>query len=219
MQLMKRRIAISLITIFIFITSAALQFTTSARSTAAISEPTEVTLRVPEGVLERAQTEGGTHVSWDQSSNTTSDTWSWQNRNWLFGPSPKYEIYYDNGSLVGEDDFLPKGEPVQFKVIVPKNIFIDDGDLQGVNINGWYVSPDQNFSAGFNLDWNKDGWWNVYTSSANYSSYEYDFLGQWLTIDETAIDNSSIATEYIVTFVVTFGANTPVGFYHLDIWA
>jgi hypothetical protein len=48
--------------------------------------------------------EAGTHVSWNQDQNSTNDEWSWQNRNWLFGPRPTFEVYHhENGTLFTEE--------------------------------------------------------------------------------------------------------------------
>jgi hypothetical protein len=62
--------------------------------------------------------EAGTHVWWDQNSNSTSDEWSWDHRNWLFGPSPTFEVYHENGSLLTGDSYAEIGEIIQSAFMV-----------------------------------------------------------------------------------------------------
>ena len=73
--------------------------------------------------------EAGTHVWWDQNSNSTSDEWSWDQKNWLFGPSPTFEVYHENGSLLTGDSYAEIGEIVHVVVTVPKNVFTEGADL------------------------------------------------------------------------------------------
>ncbi len=98
----------------------------------------------------------GNDVYWNQDANSTSDEWEWEHRNWLFGPSPEYYIYHENGSLLTDDSYAEINEDLTFYAVIPKSVFGNkDTDLARLNFNGWYIS--QNWSEyNANFDFSVD---------------------------------------------------------------
>jgi hypothetical protein len=84
---------------------------TYAGSTAAVPATTaaESSLYYTPSAITSQEPEDGTNVWWNQDSNSTSDEWTWNNRNWLFGPRPSFEIFHSNGSLLTKDSYAEIG--------------------------------------------------------------------------------------------------------------
>jgi hypothetical protein len=174
--------------------------------------------------MAQEEPENGTYVWWDQDANSTADEWSWESKNWLFGPSPTFKIYHENGSQLTKESWAEISEELRFVVTVPKSIFTGGPDIGSVNLNGWYMTADWNFSASFSMNW-------------RYSEYEWDepwsAWSNWWNSSEGAIvppdtsfldlhgDQCTDTTDgerYIITFVVSFREHAPIGLYQLDMW-
>ncbi len=164
--------------------------------------------------------EAGTHVWWDQNSNSTSDEWSWDHRNWLFGPSPTFEVFHEDGSLLTGDSYAEIGEVIHFVVTVPKNVFTEDADLGRVSVHGWYTTADWNFTANFNMDFDAnpyafDRWmagsWQ-YNSTEEFGPPQPSFLN----ITPEQCSNTSDASNYYIDFAVSFTGDAPQGLYQID---
>ncbi|MHA1770032.1 MAG: hypothetical protein ACTSYL_03830 [Candidatus Thorarchaeota archaeon] len=170
--------------------------------------------------------EDGTYVGWSKDSNSTSDTWTWDNKQWLFGPRPEYKIYHENGSIFGEDDYAEVDEWLTFAVIVPKDIFSGNATIDTVTINGWYMTSDFNFSANFNLQfhlWDGIVNWDVYSSEWNATEPDSETPPE--TPAPSFIDVDSVNSSYnndtmneYVNFVVRFTEDAPIGMYSLDMY-
>ncbi|NHJ13417.1 MAG: hypothetical protein EAX95_07050 [Candidatus Thorarchaeota archaeon] len=163
--------------------------------------------------------EPGTEVWWDQTSDSTSDEWSWHNRNWLFGPRPTFEVFHENGTNLDKNSYAEIGETLNIVVTVPKNAFGKDADLGEVNFHGYLETPYDNFTADFNLRFNT--WdmypWSVWTSTWNYT------LDPWNPLPTTFIDlhtglcsNATDGESYIINFAVIFNDNSPLGLFRLN---
>ena len=90
----------------------------------------------------------GTNLDWYTDTGSYNDTWTWSNNNWLFGPRANYELFFNNGSQIDKMDYIPLNEEIIWRVNIPKSI-LRGASLQNVYVNGWYMSPDMNFSASF----------------------------------------------------------------------
>ena len=95
--------------------------------------------------------DNGTDVWWYSAENSSSDEWSWDNKNWLFGPSPSFEVFHENGTLLTKDSYVEINDKVIITVTIPRGIF-DNTGLGQVNLNGWYMSPDQDYFASFDIN-------------------------------------------------------------------
>ncbi len=166
--------------------------------------------------------ENGTFVGWNKDSNSSSDTWSWENKQWLFGPRPDYKIYHENGSLFEPDDYASFDEWLTFAATVPMDIFSGNATLQSVQFSGWYMTPDYNFSADFNLNfnlWNGSVTWDAYSSENNRSVSEPQPPSPaFVEIDSSASSYSHDAMNYYVNFVARFTSDAPIGLYSLDMF-
>ncbi|MFO7836751.1 MAG: hypothetical protein R6V83_08855 [Candidatus Thorarchaeota archaeon] len=129
--------------------------------------------------------QNGTYVHWDSDKNSTSDEWTWEHQNWLFGPSPEFKIFHENGSEVADDSYAEIGEILTFQTTIPKSIFTEDASLSEVRINGWYMTPDWNFSADFGMTFRSEGWgdvWSAYSSQWNESEEEGEMLPSFIDL-------------------------------------
>ncbi|TFG30435.1 hypothetical protein EU527_14490 [Candidatus Thorarchaeota archaeon] len=158
----------------------------------------------------------GTNLNWYTDNGSYNDTWTWSNNNWLFGPNANYEIFYNNGSQMDKLEFIPLNEQITWRVNIPKNI-LRGASLQSVDIHGWFVSPDSDFSADFSIYmYNYTPiTWSVYSSSYNYS-IGYESGPPYLSINEPSCSLTEDATMYYVTFRITFNGDTPIGLYGLN---
>ncbi|MHA1770033.1 MAG: hypothetical protein ACTSYL_03835 [Candidatus Thorarchaeota archaeon] len=163
----------------------------------------------------------GTFVDWNRDSNSTSDQWSWENRNWLFGPKAKYEIYYKNGTMFGKDDYAVYGQWLVFAVTIPNNLFSKNATLSSVEIQGWYMSQNVNLSADFHLRyeiWGSSFSWNVYSSIWNGSCSNPDAPSPtFVELDSASSTTSHDVNSQHVNFVVRFNESAPEGLYSLDL--
>lgn len=164
--------------------------------------------------------ENGTYVSWHQDANTTSDEWSWDNKNWLFGPSPRFEIYNSTGYLMQQDEYVDINEWITIKTIIPKNVF-DNGELGRVELHGWYMTDDwENFSADFtisyeDMEYTWEPWW-IYTNLRNMSLADPYPTDPFMDLDIDSCSNHSDANTYYVEFRVQFNNRAPIGLFQLD---
>jgi hypothetical protein len=168
------------------------------------------------------QPNNGTYVHWDSDKNSTSDEWTWEHQNWLFGPSPEFKIFHENGSEVAKDSYAEIGEVLTFQATIPKNIFTEGQNLSEVRINGWYMTPDWNFSADFGMSFRAEGWgdtWSAYSSQYNQSEEEGGMLPSFIDLVVDDCSNHSDASAYYVNFAVKFTVDAPLGLYelHMDV--
>jgi len=156
----------------------------------------------------------GTNVDWYTDVGNYNDTWTWSNNNWMFGPKANYELFYNNGTQIDRSDFIPLGEPVKWRINIPRNILRGAG-IQSVYLNGWYITQDYNFSASFNLNFYNDSvpTWYAYSYSENYTSGYY--APPYVTINEPSCSFYSDSSMFYVIFSVTYSTNAPKGLYNL----
>ncbi|MBD3404797.1 MAG: hypothetical protein GF411_01520 [Candidatus Lokiarchaeota archaeon] len=164
--------------------------------------------------------ENGTYVSWNQDANSTSDEWSWENKNWLFGPSPRFEIYNSTGHLMQMDEYVNVEEWFTIKVIVPKNVF-EDGELGKVELRGWYMTDNWgNFSADFTLGYEDFDFtwepWSIWTNLYNYSLDNPYPTDPFMDLDVDNCKNYTDDNTYYVEFKTQFNQYAPLGLFQLD---
>ncbi|MGY5854512.1 MAG: hypothetical protein RTU92_13170, partial [Candidatus Thorarchaeota archaeon] len=169
-------------------------------------------------------TDNGTFVWWEQSSDSYSDEWEWENRNWLFGPSPTYEVYHESGLPFDfEDTYADIDEEITFNVMVPKSLFTQETYIQNIRINGYLLTPDWNYQVNFEMNWRNESYqpWSVYSSIYNYTdegpSYPTYPETPFLDLVEPECDFSYDSNAYYVTFVVSFNDAVPLGLYELNL--
>lgn len=169
-----------------------------------LTTPTPVSYSIP--------ADEGTNVDWYTDIGNYTDTWTWSNNNWMFGPKANYELFFDNGTQIDRMDYVPLGEQIKWRINIPQNI-LRGASLQNVYVNGYYITPDMNFSASFNFDfYNYSGpSWSAYSYSENYTS-GYS-APPYVSINEPACVFTSSETMITVSFAVTFDVNTPAGLY------
>ncbi|MCK5238220.1 MAG: hypothetical protein KAR33_01660, partial [Candidatus Thorarchaeota archaeon] len=131
----KRRALLSLVAVAIFMVSMvsvgnAVAIPTSMPD----SSPNFISYSQPQPA--QSGGDSGTWAWWEQDTNTTSDEWTWDSKNWLFGPSPSFEIFHENGSLLTADSFAEINEIINVVVTVPKDI-LQGNDIGSVRFNGW----------------------------------------------------------------------------------
>ncbi|RDE15619.1 MAG: hypothetical protein C4K49_05980 [Candidatus Thorarchaeota archaeon] len=168
--------------------------------------------------------EAGTQVWWNQDQNSTNDEWSWQNRNWLFGPRPTFEVYYhENGTLFTEESYAGINELINVVVTVPKGVFTAGAGLGRAEVRGFYMSNTMNFSANFYFNFETSGLkepWFAFSNKYNMSGPSGGPSGpptaSFVDILPLECSNSSDASSYYITFVVRFTSETPLGLYQLD---
>ncbi len=163
--------------------------------------------------------DNGTFVGWDQNSNSTSDEWTWEHTNWLFGPSPSFKIYHENGSLLTADSYAEIDETIIFEVTVPKSIFTGGASLGRVSFNGWYLSSDWNFSANFNFGFDAGPYasepWYGWSSQWNESDEGGTPLPGFMDLVVEECSNHSDSTHHYVSFAVKYNEHAPLGLYEL----
>ncbi|MHA1937513.1 MAG: hypothetical protein ACW97O_04820 [Candidatus Thorarchaeota archaeon] len=206
--------------------TAAVPATTAAASSPVYFTPSAITSQEPEN---------GTYVWWNQDSNSTSEEWTWNNRNWLFGPRPSFEIFHSNGSLLTKDSYAEIGDVLRFVVTVPMGVFTQDADIGRVQFYGWYMTQDYNYSANFDFtydDWSSDPWmawsnqWN-YTDQGGTTGPGDPIdpidpldppepMPSFIDIYPGQCSITSDPDAYYLTFAVSFNAETPLGLYELN---
>jgi hypothetical protein len=116
------------------------------------------------------QHSNGTRINWDTEHNSSSDQSTWENRNWLFGPTPSYEVYHENGTLITNNHYAQINESLKFSVIVPTTLFSTHSDLGEVMLYGAFQSPFSDFSASYQMGFKanqSEPWWSY---SAQYNA-------------------------------------------------
>ncbi len=163
----------------------------------------------------------GTQVSWNEDHNSTTNEWSWQNRNWLFGPQPTFDIYHQNGSLLTRDSYAEIGEQLRFVVTIPRGVFTLGTILSGAELRGHYTSNSMNFSADFGFGFNAfayvDRW---YAQSHKYNSSDKGLPPiepSFVQIVPANCTNSTDSSYYHVTLAIQFLSGTPLGLYQLEL--
>ena len=212
------RAFISLVAVSIFIFSMAF-----ASTTATLPERTEVVTPLDYSIFqdelpaEPAQQVQGTNVWWEQDANSISDNWTYENKNWLFGPSPSFEISHENGTLMTGDHYITLGEVIRIRVTVPRGV-LGEADLGQVNLNGWFMTADWNYSASFSISFDVESdWWSVYASEYDYNLVDPYLENSFLHISESLSSFSNDTNAYYVDFRVWFDENAPLGLYQLDL--
>ncbi len=164
--------------------------------------------------------ENGTSVWWHQESNSASDEWTWQSQDWLFGPRPEFDVFHQNGSMFGPDDYAEIGEQITVFITIPKGTLAGAG-LSSVRFDGWYISDDSNYSAAFSMSFNVFDPVNTWSSQTYIWNYSISTapLPEPPFVDLVPRDcsNSSSSMTYYVTFAASFQPNAPVGLYSIDL--
>ncbi|MHA2058147.1 MAG: hypothetical protein ACXACG_03600 [Candidatus Thorarchaeota archaeon] len=208
MRLLNKTFALLIVSLFVVsfsiaASSAALPNKTAGESSLIIQDPIDYAIPADEG----------TNVDWYTDTGDYNDTWTWSNNYWLFGPRANYELFYNNGSQIHEEDFIPLNEEITWRINIPKSI-LRDASIQSVNIYGWYVSPDMNFSASYNFDFYNGTpvTWSAYSWSENYTTGFYDST-PYVEINAGSSSFTSDSSTHYVNFKVRFLASAPVGLY------
>ena len=163
----------------------------------------------------------GTYAEWNQDSDSYADEWSWDNRNWLFGPRPSFQVFHENGSMLTQDSYAEIGELVTFEVTVPKSVFTGGAVLGRVMVSGYYVSSTPEFSAGFQMTFDAGPYvyemW--YANSHRFNSSEPEGPPKVSFVDFVAeqCSNATLEDKYIINFRVRFTSDTPLGLYGLNL--
>ncbi|MFW9836083.1 MAG: hypothetical protein ACFFE7_01080 [Candidatus Thorarchaeota archaeon] len=184
--------------------SAALPSQTVAGSSAIFQQPIDVVVPADEG----------TNLDWYTDTGNYNDTWTWSNNYWLFGPRANYELFFNNGSQIHDDDYVPINEEITWRINIPKSI-LRGASIDNVYINGWYVSPDMNFSASFAFDFYNSTpiTWSASSSSENYTTGVFDYT-PYVEINAGASSLTSDSSMYYVNFKVRFLSSAPMGLYN-----
>ena len=129
MRLLNKTFALLIVTLFVVSfaisgSSAALPTETVGESSLVIQEPIDIAIPADEG----------TNVDWYTDTGDYNDTWSWSNNYWLFGPRASYELFFDNGSQILQEDYIPLEEDITWRINIPRNI------LRGASIQNVYIN-------------------------------------------------------------------------------
>ncbi len=214
-----KRSFFSLVAVGLFIFS--MMFSGTA---ATLPEPTfdsSVSYPISGALPAQSEEESGTWVNWQQESDTISDEWSWSNKNWLFGPSPRFEIFHENGTLLTEDSYAEIGETIDIVVTVPIDIVQGKG-IAWVGLNGWYRTADWNFSANFDVSYQNWGYsyetaWSAYSYSYNLTDSGGPPIPSFIDLVASQCTNTSDTNNYYFSFAVQFNSYTPLGLFELNL--
>ncbi|MGD9395400.1 MAG: hypothetical protein PVJ05_03135 [Candidatus Thorarchaeota archaeon] len=208
MRLLNKTLALFMVSLFVVSFSvagsyAALPSTMTDESTPVLIEP----------VKQAVPADEGTNLDWYTDTGSYNDTWTWSNNYWLFGPRANYELFYNNGSQIHQEDFIPIGEEITWRINIPRSI-LRDASIQSVYINGHYNSPDMNFSASFNFDFYNDEpvTWSSSSWSENYTTGVYDYT-PYVEVNAGSSSFTSDSNSYHVDFRVRFLVSAPIGLY------
>lgn len=213
----KRRPLLSLVAVGIFIFS--MIFAGTAAPITQVSSDSSIIYSYNTSLPAQSTEDSGTWVNWQQESNATSDEWTWESKNWLFGPSPSFEIFHENGTLLTADSYAEINEIINFVVTVPKDI-LQGADIGAVRFYGWYMTTNWNFSASF--DFSYQNWeytyqpWNAYSWQYNNSGEYGPPLPSFVDILPNDCSNTTDAHNYYFAFAVRFTEDTPLGLYQLN---
>ena len=182
----------------------------------------------------------GTYVNWFQESDSITDEWSQTRMNWLFGPSPSFEIFHENGSLLTGEHYAQIDEKLTFSVVVPQTVLPKDADLGMVMFYGSGVSQEDemflflmayapgesNFSIIMNMpfpDWvNASSPWygiadqfdiDLVEETGSYKGAEMGINFMNLYTDECT--NSTDDFNFYYNFIASFDNNTPRALYQI----
>ncbi|MFW9849275.1 MAG: hypothetical protein ACFFF4_09045, partial [Candidatus Thorarchaeota archaeon] len=214
----KRRALLSLVAVALFMFSM-VSVGNSATIPTSVPETSTNFITYSQPQPAQGGSDSGTWAWWEQDTNTTSDEWSWENKNWLFGPSPSFEIFHENGSLLTDDSFAEINEVINVVATVPKDI-LQGNDIGAVRFYGWYMTADWNFSASF--DFSYENWeytyqaWNAYSYQWNYTDEGGPPLPSFVDIVPEDCSNTTDTNNYYFTFAVRFTADTPLGLYEIN---
>jgi len=145
-----------------------------------------------------------------------NDTWTWQNNNWLFGPQAGYELYYQNGSLIERNEFIPLDEEITFTVKIPISM-LRGADLQSVSVYANLATSDMDFNSGLDFSYysgTPDSW---YGGSYAYNTTSGIDLPPFLDLNIPACNSFEDGTMQYVTFKIIFNTNTPMGLYYFNV--
>ncbi|TFF95007.1 hypothetical protein EU546_04070, partial [Candidatus Thorarchaeota archaeon] len=217
MKLMNKTFALFIVSLFAF------SFIISG-STAAIPESTAES---GDGIYELSDlnqidegltADEGTNVNWYSETGSNNNTWTWQHNSWLYGPRSSYEMFYQNGSLLQREDFIPIDEEVTIRVNINKQILMGAG-ISSVYLSGNLLTMDMDFYAGFSLDFFNGSpvSWSSYSYAENYTSGYYS--PPYLSVNPGACQFTEDDAMYYVSFAATFNATVPVGLYSINAYA
>lgn len=168
-------------------------------------------------------------VWWEKYNESWGDMWEFEDIAWEFGPTPRFKIYYSNGTEVKEDDWIPLYEPIQMNVTIPRTVFRTGYDLGEVRIS-WHMYAG-NLSAGMEIIYRRTyesetevleenttyteswEWWGyVYNASSGTYDTALFFV---VDSDNTVLD---VQTDlYVLHVVGEFNNLTPPAIYEVSV--
>ena len=208
LRLLNKTLALFMVSMFV------VSFSVAGSYAALPSDSTgEISLLMQEPIDDAILADEGTNVDWYTDTGDYNDTWTWSNNYWLFGPRASYELFYNNGSQIHQEDFIPLGEEITWRINIPKGI-LRDASIQSVCVNGHYNTPDMNFSANFNFDFYNDipVIWSSSSWSENRSTGVYDYT-PYVEVNAGGSSFTSDSNSYYVDFKVRFLVSAPIGLY------
>ncbi len=165
------------------------------------------------------QHSNGTRINWDIEHNSSSDQSTWENRNWLFGPTPSYEVYHENGTLITNNHYAQINESLKLSVIIPTTLFSTHSDLGEVMLYGDFQSPFSDFSASYLMGFkanHSEPWWS-YSAQNNASAQQGSPTPSFIVLNVHACTHWNNASAYYIDFSVRFTSNTTLGLYSLEL--
>ena len=116
-------------------------------------------------------------ITWNTETGSNSNSYTWSDSAWEFGPTPSYSLTYENGSLIKKFDVVKKGPTNKFIV----DINVPKDALAGVNLSqaGFYLDysltdpndPNNYYSLSSQVGYSVvDSNWFNYTYEYNSSS-------------------------------------------------
>jgi len=85
-----------------------------------------------------APDEPGTYVTWKKQHESATESWTWRNLAWEFGPYPSYVIVLNNGTEVTSSNFIPVNEDFKVIITIQKAIFTGNSTLGGAGLD-WHM--------------------------------------------------------------------------------
>ncbi|TFF95461.1 hypothetical protein EU546_03230, partial [Candidatus Thorarchaeota archaeon] len=173
---------------------------------------------VPSPVHEVSQEiQNGTNVEWESYSESFTDEWEYDTRNWIYGPVPQFSVFHENGTEVTQDRHVELQQWTRISATINRTIFVDESDLGNVTVMGIYQTASQEFEAMFEAGFNRfgsDRWW-VHSQQFNFS--ETGTLPPFVGIDAVSCENTSDESAYSFDFWLNLTQDTPVGLYELQL--
>ncbi|MGY5873177.1 MAG: hypothetical protein RTV72_13080 [Candidatus Thorarchaeota archaeon] len=210
MRLFNKTFALFIVTLFVVSFSLAGNSAAVPQNNLTTPEPSYLTN--PNPVSYTIPAAQGTNVDWYTDVGSYNDTWTWSNNNWIYGPRANYELFFNNGTQIDKLDFIPLEEEITWRINIPTNV-LRGAELQNVYVSSWYITPDMNFSASFSLDFYNDPTphWSAWSYSENYTS-GYS-APPYVSINPAGCYFTSDESMNVVSFNITFDADTPAGLY------